>query len=107
MKDKIKNLNSFLVKTKQSWQYAWELIEKLLLAKPDLSVSTKQYLFQCQVLLDSSKSLIEKYEKIVSESKEGNLTDEDYEYISQVLNNATADHQAKAISIENLLKLKD
>ncbi len=106
MKNKIKNLGQSLEKAKESWIYIWETIEKSLSYR-GLSDTSKHYLFQNQVLLDSNKKLLDEYEQIVSGLKEKELTEDRYEYISRVLNNLTADHQAKAISIENILKLKD
>ncbi len=104
MKDRIKNLKSSLSKGRQSWHYVWNLIDKILKNNQDLPYHTKNYLFQCQVFLDSNESLLDKYETIVNELKEGSLTNDEYENISQVLRSLITDHQAKAISIDNILR---
>lgn len=104
MKDRIKNLKSSLHKGRQSWRYVWNLIDKVLNARQDLPYHTKNYLFQCQVLLDSNEKLLDKYEITINEIKEGSLTNDEYENISQVLRSLITDHQAKAISIDNILR---
>lgn len=104
MKDRIKNLKSNLNKGRQSWHYVWNLINKVLSTYEDMPYYTKNYLFQCQVLLDSNEKLLDKYEIIINELKESLLTSDEYENISQVLRSLITDHQAKAISIDNILR---
>ena len=104
MKDRIENLKSSLNKGRQSWHYVWNLIDKILNTNKDLPYHVKNYLFQCQVFLDSNESLLDKYETIINELKENLLTNDEYEDISQVLKSLITDHQAKAISIDNILR---
>ena len=104
MKDRIKNLKSTLNKGRQSWHYVWNLIDKVLSTYDDMPYHTKNYLFQCQVLLDSNEKLLDKYETVINELKEDLLTNDEYENISQVLRSLITDHQAKAISIDNILR---
>lgn len=104
MKDKAKNLKLKLKKTWRGFNFVSESIHLALSEKSDLSNTAKHYLFQYQVLLESNRHLLEKYEKEVSNLKEENISDEEYEYICRVLDNLITDHQAKAISIDNLLK---
>ena len=104
MKDRIKNLKSSLNKGRQSWHYIWNLINKVLDASSELPYATKNYLFQCQVLLDSNEKLLDKYEIIINALRGDSLTNDEYENISQVLRSIITDHQAKAISIDNILK---
>ena len=104
MKDRIKNLKSSLNKGRQSWHYVWNLIDKILNTSKDLPYHIKNYLFQCQVFLDSNEKLLDKYETIINELKENSLTNDEYENISQVLRSLITDHQAKAISIDNILR---
>lgn len=104
MKGRIEQLKSKLLQAKSSWIFVWETIEKALEAYPNMSYLAKHYLFQCQVFLDSNQKLMEKYEEIINSFKESTMSDEDYEYTEQVLNNLITDHQAKAISIDNILR---
>lgn len=104
MKDKTKNLKLKLKKAWQGFNFVFESIQLILSGKSDLSNTAKHYLFQYQVLLESNRHLLEKYEKEVSNLEEKNISDEEYEYICRVLDNLITDHQAKAISIDNLLK---
>ena len=104
MKDKIKNLKLKLKKAKQSLDFVSESINLALAGKYNLSYTAKHYLFQYQVLLESNSHLLEKYEKEISKLKEENTSGKEYEYISRVLDNLIADHQAKAISIDNILR---
>ena len=104
MKDRIKNLKSSLNKGRQSWYYVWNLIDKVLNTNKDLPYHIKNYLFQCQVFLDSNEKLLDKYEIIINKLKECSFTNDEYENISQVLSSLTTDHQAKAISIDNILR---
>jgi len=104
LKDRIKNLKSSLKKGRQSWHYVWNLIDKVLSAYDDIPYYVKNYLFQCQVLLDSNEKLMDKYETIINELREDSLASDEYENISQVLRSLITDHQAKAISIDNILK---
>ena len=103
MKDRIKNLKSSLNKGRQSWHYVWNLIDKILNTNKDLPYYIKNYLFQCQVFLDSNEKLLDKYEIIINELKENSLTNDEFENINQVLNSLITDHQAKAMSIDNIL----
>ena len=104
MKDRIKNLKSSLNKGRQSWHYVWNLINKVLDTSSELSYIIKNYLFQCQVFLDSNEKLLDKYEIIINELKEDSLSSDEYENIGQVLRSIITDHQAKAISIDNILR---
>jgi len=104
LKDKAKNLKLKLKKAWQGFNFVSESIQLALSGKSDLSNTAKHYLFQYQVLLESNRHLLEKYEKEVSNLKEENISDEEYEYICRVLDNLITDHQAKAISIDNILK---
>ena len=104
MTDRIEQLKSKLLQAKSSWIFVWETIEKALEAYPDMPYLPKHYLFQCQVFLDSNQKLIEKYQETISRFKESSLSDKEYEYTDQVLNNLITDHQAKSISIDNILK---
>ena len=104
MKDKVKNLKLKLKRAWQGFDFVSESIRLALSGKSDLSNIAKHYLFQYQVLLESNRYLLEKYEKEVSNLKEENILDAGYEYICRVLDNLITDHQAKAISIDNILK---
>ena len=104
MRDRIKNLKSSLNKGRQSWHYVWNLIDKVLSTYKNMPYHAKNYLFQCQVLLDSNEKLLDKYETIINELREDLLTSDEYENISQILRSLITDHQAKAISIDNILK---
>ena len=104
MKDRIKNLKSSLNKGRKSWYYVWNLIDKVLSTYNDISYHIKNYLFQCQVLLNSNEKLLDKYETIINELKEDLLTNDEYENIGQVLRSLITDHQAKAILIDNILR---
>lgn len=104
MKDRVKNLKFKLKKVWQSFNFVTESIELALSKKEGLSNIAKHYLFQYQVLLESNKYLLEKYEEEINRLKEENISSKEYEYISRVLNNLIADHQAKGISIDNILR---
>lgn len=104
MKDKLKNLELKLKKAKQSYSFVSKSIELALSEKKKLSNSAKHYLFQYQVLLESNKHLLKKYESKINELSKENVSNKEYEYILRVLNNLIADHQAKAISIDNILR---
>ena len=104
MKDKVKNLRLKLKKAWQSFNFVSESILLALSRKLDLSNTAKHYLFQYQVLLVSNKYLLEKYEEEISKLKEEVTTEKEYEYICSVLDNLITDHQAKSISIDNILK---
>ncbi|OGI20038.1 MAG: hypothetical protein A3B68_00325 [Candidatus Melainabacteria bacterium RIFCSPHIGHO2_02_FULL_34_12] len=104
MNDKLKNLELKLKKVKQSFKFVSKSIELALSMKEGLSNSAKHYLFQYQVLLESNWHLLEKYEYRINKLKEKEITTKEYEHISRVLNNLIADHQAKAISIDNILE---
>ena len=54
--------------------------------------------------MDSNERLMDKYETIINELKEDSLASDEYENISQVLRSLITDHQAKAISIDNILR---
>ena len=104
MKDKVKNLKLKLKKAKQGFNFVFESIELALSRKEDLSNIAKHYLFQYQVLLEPNKYLLEKYEEEISRLREETISEKEYEYTSRVLDNLIADHQAKAISIDNVLR---
>ena len=104
MKDKLKNLELKLEKAKQSFNFVSKSIELALSNKQELSNLAKHYLFQYEVLLESNKCLLEKYDEEINKLKEGNISEKEYEEISRVLTNLIADHQAKAISISNILR---
>ena len=96
-------LKSKLRKVKISWQYVWDLLDKLLKENPDYYL--KELLFMYQVELDSHLRKIEvleqkiKYEPI-------KLNEEEIFSADQLLSWMITDHQAKAIFIDNLLKSK-
>ena len=104
MKDKVKNLKLKLKKAWQGFNFVSESILLALSRKSDLSNTAKHYLFQYQVLLESNKHLLEKYEMEISHLKEENILHGEYEYICRILDNLITDHQAKAISIDNILR---
>ena len=104
MKDKVKNLKLKFKKAKQSFYFVYESVELALSGKQDLSYTAKHHLFQYQVLLVSNKYLLEKYEEEISKLKEESTTEKEYEYICSVLDNLITDHQAKSISIDNILR---
>ena len=104
MKDKVKNLKLKLKRSWQSFNFVSKSIQLALSEKFDLSNTAKHYLFQYQVLLESNKYLLEKYENEINNLKEENTSDNEYEYICRVFDNLIADHQAKAISIDNILR---
>ena len=104
MKGKIKNLRLKLRKAKEGFKFVFESIELALLRKQALSYIAKHYLYQYQVLLESNKHLLEKYEEEISKLKEDNISEKEYEDICRILDNLIADHQAKAISIDNILR---
>ena len=104
MKDKVKNLRLKLKRAWQGFNFVSESILLVLSKKSDLSNTAKHYLFQYQVLLESNRHLLEKYEEEISHLKEEHISNEGYEYVCRVLDNLITDHQAKAISIDNLLR---
>ncbi len=104
MKDAVKNLKSKLKKAEQSFDYVSRAIEIALSNKLVLSYNAKHYLFQYQVLLESNGHLLKKYKELIAELQEYEISEEQYEYVCRVLNNLIADHQAKAISIDNILR---
>ena len=103
MKDKVKNLRLKFKKAKEGFKFVSESIELALSKKQTLSYTAKHYLYQYQVLLESNKHLMEKYEEEINKLQE-DVSEEEYEYICRVLNSLITDHQAKAISIDNILR---
>ena len=104
MKDNVKNLRLKLKKAKEGFNFVSESVELALSRKQALSDTVKHYLYQYQVLLESNKHLLEKYEEEISKLKEDSISEKEYEDICRILDSLIADHQAKAISIDNILK---
>lgn len=94
-------LKKKLEKAKSSWQYIWDLIDKLL--KEGVDYYVKELLFRYQVELDSNFRKIDEIENKLSD-KEIVLTKEEYYSVDQLLSWITTDHAAKALFIDNLLR---
>lgn len=86
---------------RQSWQYVWELISRML--EKDISFELKQLLFQYQVELDSNFKKMDYIEEKLGD-EDLILSEEETYSIDQLLSWISTDHQAKTIFIDNILK---